>query len=392
VIARFGSIAALLAAPALALAAAGRNDPPRVILHEDEAHERPVLISAREVRLAGTAKDDLFVMAQTVEMTGRADNDVWMLGADAVTIAGTVGDHARLAGNVVTVGGHVGNGLWALGGTVKIAADAEIVGESVIWARDLILEGVLRGPVRITARNATLAGTVQGDVRIVAEDIVALPQARVEGDLIYTAPQEFIPDPRVTITGQLSRAPAPPAPDRSGWTLLFLSGALATGIPFVLVFPRFAGRGARAVRESFWSSLLIGIAAGGLLPVAIALAFALVVGIPLALVLAAAMWIFLYLGQFPVALALGGALLRRRGPQPAAAAMGAFVVGLAVLHLLPMIPVAGPAVGLLAMLLGFGALLRTLVERPAPPLPAIESAPPLTGAPADAPHQPGDSP
>lgn len=366
----------------------------RVVLHEDEAYERTVFLTAREVHLAGVARDDVFIAAQSVELSGRADNDVWILGAETVSVTGTVKDHARLAGNVITVGGYIGNGLWAAGGTVNVTEDAEVAGETTIWARDVILGGALRGPARITARRVTLAGAVYGDLRIVADDIVALPQARVEGDLIYTAPKEFLPDPRVTITGQQTRVPAAPTPELRGLSLLALASALVAGIPFVLLFPGFAGRGARAVRASFWSSLMIGAIAGGLLPMAILLAFATVVGIPLALALAAAMGLFLYLAQFPVALALGGMLLRRRGPQPPAAALGAFVVGLAALHLLPMIPVAGAAAGLLTTLLGFGALLRALSERRAPPpLPlAMASTPPPTGSSTETDLSPGATP
>lgn len=135
---------------------------------------------------------------------------------------------------------------------------------------------------------------------------------------------------------------------------------------------------------------MIGAVAGGLLPLVIVFAVLIVVGIPLALVLAAGMGVFLYLAQFPVALAVGGFLLRRRGPQPPLTAIGAMAIGLVALHLLPIIPYAGPAISLGATLLGFGALLRALGgDRPQPPpLPTL--TPPAAPS-AESPFSSGDS-
>lgn len=391
-------ISAVVFAGALALAAAPRSpgaaalpsgDAGQFWLHEDQALERPTFLTGRSVSLAGVAKDDLFVVAQRLELTGRAENDLWAAG-ESIAINGVVRDHARLAANAVVIRGRIGNGLWAVGNGVQVAEGAIVGGPTTIWGRDVVLDGELSGPVTVTARSVTVAGSIRGDVRLIAEEILALPTARIEGDLIYTAPNEFTPDSRVKIAGELVRVPATPRPETGGLALLLLLAAFLVGIPFVLLFPRFAGRGARAVRESFWSSLMVGAVAGGLLPLVIIFAFLLVVGIPLALVLAAGMGIFLYLAQFPVALAFGGLLLRRRGPQPPLTAIGALAVGLAALHLLSLIPYAGPAISLGATLLGFGALLRALNgDRPQPPpLPTL--TPPAAPS-ADSPTSLGDS-
>lgn len=369
-------ISALVFAGALALpvvprspgaAAVPSGEAGQFSLHEDQALERPAFLTGRSVSIAGIAKDDLFVVAQRLELAGRAENDLWAAG-ESIAINGDVRDHARLAGTAVVVRGRIGNGLWAIGNGVQIAEGAVVGGPTTIWGRDVVLDGELSGPVTVNARSVTLAGFIRGDVRLMAEEILALPTARIEGDFIYTAPNEFTPDSRVKIAGEVVRIPAAPQPAASGLALLLLLAAFLVGIPFVLLFPRFAGRGARAVRESFWSSLMVGAVAGGLLPLVIVFAALIVVGIPLALVLAAGMGIFLYLAQFPVALAFGGLLLRRRGPQPPLTAIGALAVGLVALHLLPLIPFAGPLIRFGATLLGFGALLRALGgDRPQPP-------------------------
>lgn len=339
----------------------------RIELHADEAYARPVLLWGVDVRLAGQAMDDLFVAAQTLEIAGRAAGDVWAL-ADQIVFSGTAADHVRLAGTTVRISGTLERGLLAIGQTVKIASDAEVRGPATIRASDVILEGAVRGPVRIVARDVTLAGTIGGEARITADDIVALPRARIEGALAYTSPREFFPDPRATLGGPLVRIPA--AETQSALPLIFFVGALLAGIPFVLIFPRFAGAGVRAIRETFATSLLIGLVAVGVLPAAILFGSITVVGLPLALVAAAAGATLLYLGQFPAALALGGWLLRRRGPQSAGIALAALAAGLSALHLLAAIPVAGPIVSLAARLAGFGALLRTLTARRATPPPA----------------------
>ncbi len=349
------------------------NSGNRIELHAEEAYARPVLLWGADVRLAGRAMDDVFVAAQTLDMSGRADGDFWAL-ADKIAFTGTAADHVRLAGTTVQISGTLERGLLAIGQTVKIASGAEIRGAATIRATDVIIEGAVRGPIRIVAQNVTLAGTIGGDARITADEIVALPRARIEGALAYTSPREFFPDPRATLGGALVRIPA--AETRSAWPLIFFAGALLAGAPFILIFPRFAGAGVRSVRESFAGSLLVGLVAAGVLPLAILFGSITVVGLPLALATAAAGGTLLYLGQFPVALALGGWLLRRRGPQPAGVTLAAFAAGLSALHLLVAIPMAGPIVSLAARLVGFGSLLRALTARNAAP----PSGPPLGAA------------
>lgn len=336
-------------------------------LPPDQALPRPSVILAHEsIRFAGVAEDDVFLLAPRIEWSGKGLNDLWAVGNDVV-VTGSIRDHARLFGRTVRVEGHIANGLFVLGTTVTLATTASVHGGAIIRAEDVLLNGVVEGPLNITAERVTLGGVIRGDVRIRAADLRAFPGTRIEGDLVYQSPAEFLPDPRVTITGELARAAPEARPSRNLTFPAFLYlGALLVGVPFLLLFPDFAGRAVRLWRHSFWPSLAIGAIAVGLIPLMTALALATVVGIPLAAVLGGAALVFLYVSQFVGALAIGAGLLRRRGLMGVRDAVLTLVVGLAVLYVLPLIPTLGLPLLLAALVVGFGAFLRALLtpERP----------------------------
>ncbi len=353
----------LLAAVASPAAAPSWVRTQEFVLPTDQALVGPANIFANRIRLDGSAGDDVFLFAGDIEFNGQGRNDVWAFG-HTIALAGHVADHARLGGQTIHVAGRLDNGLWALGNSVRVAPEAEVRGGAAIWAEDAIVAGHVEGPLRVSARRVTLGGTVLGNVRLTADDIVALPGTRIEGDLVYSSSSEFLPGQRVAITGQFARVPRPEAPPWQG-ALVFVflyGGALIVGIPFVLLFPGFAGAATRAVRRSFWPSLAAGALALALIPMLVLFALVTYVGIPLALVLSTATGVLLYLSQYTAALTLGSWLLRRRGPMGIAEALTTLSVGLVVFYALALIPVAGIFILMGVLFVAFGATLRTLLS------------------------------
>ncbi len=328
----------------------------------DETLLSPIVVFANEIRFEGLATDDIFLFAERIDWTGNGSNDVWAVGNE-ISLTGNIHDHARLGGRTIRVSGVIGNGLVAVGGTVRIGSEANIKGGVTVWAEDALVAGNVEGPLSLSAGSVTLGGVIRGHIRIRANDIRALPGTRIEGDLVYVSSTEFIPGPRVTITGKVARSPLPPAPRRNlAFPLFLYAGALLVGIPFVLLFPDFAGAGARLWRHSFFSSLAAGALALGLIPMLALLAMVSYVGIPLALVLSATSAVLLFLSQFTAALALGGVLLRRRGPQGVREALLVLAAGLAALYVFGLVPMAGSLIFICALLAGFGAVLRALLR------------------------------
>ena len=143
-------------------------------------------------------------------------------------------------------------------------------------------------------------------------------------------------------------------------------------MPFVGFCPLTAGAAVRELRLAPFRTLLAGLAALFLGPFLIAFAFSTLVGIPLALLLAALYAGLAYLSHVVVALWLGHALLRASGPQTFGRVLSALAVGLFILYFAAALPGVGAFLVFPVLVLGAGALARAALQRPIvfpPPLP-----------------------
>jgi hypothetical protein len=169
-----------------------------------------------------------------------------------------------------------------------------------------------------------------------------------------------------------------------GW-LRTLIGLFVLGLLFILLAPRFGRRTVGTLGGSPWASLGLGIAL--LICVPIAALFVFVVGLFvggwwLALILLALYGIALVLSIAVTGLFLGRWILERvgRGPVPL---VWALLLGLILLLLVSLVPVAGGLVIAVAMFCGLGALALTVVRSSGTPPAAadrVDRAPALSGS------------
>ena len=150
-----------------------------------------------------------------------------------------------------------------------------------------------------------------------------------------------------------------------------VDGLLAAAPPTLV-----AGGAVRKLRASPWRALFAGLAALLVGPFLIAFAFVTIVGIPLALMLAALYGALAYLSHVAVALWLGHLLLRTPGPQTSARVLSALAVGLFLLYFSAALPGVASLLAFPVVVLGSGALVLAFLQRPfisvalsPPPLP-----------------------
>lgn len=333
------------------------------VLGPMDAIDTVAFVIAPEIAVQGSTHDDSFWLAQGhSELNGDFGNDAWALAMTA-HLGGTFRDHARIAAQTITVDGVVSNGLWALGGSVAVATNAHLGGSQFIVADQVSLLGHIEGPVYARGRSITLGGTIIGSVHLIGDDIVIRPGTTIIGDLHYiTTNRSIVLDANSQVSGDLRHLPAPPAGVRDPATELvfaayFFIAALLVGIPWMLAFPNLTGHAVRNLRFTLWRCGLIGIAllfGGPMLLLAIALT---VLGLPFASVLAALYGLVIYLGKFFTALAIGSALLQKRGSISLAGALLSLVTGLFLYYCMAFIPVVGASLQATATAFGAGALV-----------------------------------
>lgn len=288
-------------------------------------------------------------------------------------------DGGAISGALVWDGQHVyGEGeriqgqLVVLSGEVRVAEGARV-----------------DGSVYVVAGQVQIGGEIGGDVAIIGGDLILQPGALIEGDLSLGGGDAQV-SPQATVRGEtlggadvtVSLDTLFPQPDARDRLLRLLPQALLTAA-LAYVVARFLGRPLHNARRAAVQHPIVSGAMGLLVSIVgpsllVLMAFTVIL-IPvtvLAVLLTGAVVLYAWI-------ALGAALghwLRRRFERqwstPLATAIGAFVF-MAVTDLLVFIPFVGGWIGILATVVGVGAIFLTrLGLRPFEP--SYDFAPPKT--------------
>jgi hypothetical protein len=333
-----------------------------------------------------TVNDDIYAGAGTVSISGTVNGNV-IAGGGTITVSGTITHDLILGGGTINVTGHVGGSIIAAGGNITVngpvAQDIVVTGGTIAVGsegtigRDLVLAGgtaTVSAPiarrVQMSVGNLTLRNRVAGDVRGMV-DHLKLDGAQVGGNLDYTSNNPVEQVNGAHVTGTITRHTPT---DRGGgagngflgW-LRGLIGIFALGLLLIFLFPGLSTRAIDTERAQPFASLGIGAAILIITPIIALIVF--VIGILIGGWWLGLLLIPLWILALAVGYAISGFLLGRLifarlgwgGYHDAFALLG----GLFVLTVVGLIPVIGWLAGLVAVILGAGAL-ALVVSRRAP--------------------------
>jgi hypothetical protein len=331
-----------------------------------------------------TVNDDVYAGAGTISINGTVNGSV-VAGGGTITVSGNVTRDLILGGGNITVNGHVGGSIIAAGGNITVngavAQDIVVtggmidVGSGATIGRDLVVAGgtaTISAPVarrvQMAAGNLTLKNKVGGDVRGQV-DHLRLDGAQIAGNLDYTSNNSVELVNGASVAGATTRhTPV----DRGGgagngflgW-LRALIGILALGLILIFLLPGVSTRAIDTERAQPWASLGIGAAILVITPIIALLVF--IVGIFLGFwwlgLLLIPLWILaLAIGYVVSGFLLGRLIFAQLGWGRYHDAL-ALLAGLFVLAVIGVIPVIGWLVGLVALILGAGALALVVTQR-----------------------------
>lgn len=258
-------------------------------------------------------------------------------------------------------------------------------GDLVVLGRDAAVEGVLSGTLVVVGGTVRVAGRVEGDVVALGGDVILAAGARVGGDLLAVGGTVRAPalavGGRVLTVGELEAAFAAElqtsplaARQASGLLLAFRFFLLLLWLVLGLLFIRFAPRPVSVAAGSLRGGLatIAAIGTAGVLSSLLVSVFVLLVlpataGLVLTALLLALLLAAKAFGLAAVFVAVGRRLTRRATrSSPLFGDPAALAVGLSLLGLLSLVPVAGPLVWAVASLLGIGTALVSAVRRDSP--------------------------
>lgn len=317
-----------------------------------------VYAADKDVHISGTVNGDLYCAGQDVVVSGTVNGDVLCAG-QTVTINGTVTGSIRAAAQDLTITGSVGRSVTLAGNEVKITKTARIGQDATIAGSKLEMRGTIARDATIASAQADLYGTVARNLVFRGDSLKLTDKALVAGDIRYTSNRSISIGDTATVHGQVTHATENKRNNNLAgpWLLLLIAGFVFAMV-LVLVWPRAIHATSDIAVRQLGRSLIVGLLASLVVPVATILLFASVIGAPIAL--------FMLIVGFAVVLLSGpitayyiGSMVLARSKNPIAI----MAAGSAVLLVLYLIPVAGFFAGLLAYLLGTGALLIRIKQR-----------------------------
>ncbi|AWB27189.1 polymer-forming cytoskeletal protein [Halococcoides cellulosivorans] len=308
-------------------------------------------------------------------------------GAVVVGPDETVTDGLVAYGGTVVVEGTVEGDLTAFAGSIVVTESGQVTGDIVANAGDVSIGGTVDGAVTGSAGSVRIRetgsvgsidteagylqidGSVTGSVTAAVDRLQIGPDASIGGDLTYDEDATVVGDPGAATEGSATSTDL--RSDGAGAGAFSLLGLLAPGYfllvdlflgaILLIVLPRFSERVTDHGIDRPHYAAGAGVAALFAVPVFSGILILSVVGIPIALVIAPAVaivggWIAFVYGKYT----LGRWVLARFDVTDRWLGLLAGMVGVAALGL---IPIVGPLVGLIALLVGGGALIFALRDQ-----------------------------
>jgi hypothetical protein len=232
----------------------------------------------------------------------------------------------------------------------------ETVGDVFVLDGDVTIRGTVTGDVVVVDGDVTIRGTVSGNVVTVSGQATLGRRGRISGDLVY-GDERPVQAPGSRVGGDVQKVDAGDASivgAIGAWIAVVVS-MFVLGLLFLLLAPRAAEAVARTARSKALVCALVGLLGFFLLPVIAVAAFFTLVGIPLGIVLLCLVVPLYALGYVTSALVVGRLILKK-------SLILAFLLGLVIVGLLTLIPIAGGIIGFLAVAFGLGVLLVSLIR------------------------------
>jgi cytoskeletal protein CcmA (bactofilin family) len=335
-----------------------------VVVSAPEVVHDDVYAFGNNVTIQGTVDGDLIAAGNSVTVTGHVTGDV-MAAGNTVIVSGPVDGSVRVGANLLTLAAPVGEDA-LIGGSMLNLTGAGSVGRDVIaGGSSVAIQGPIAGDVNAGAGKLVVSSAIGGALRGEINDLVLENGAVVRGPVTFVGGSDATIAPGARIEGSIQRTPPASAAARpwevGGFDLLGLArgfvGLAVFGVLLALAFPRATTTVGETVQRSWLGSLGLG--------------FALLVGIPMLALLVfiiglmiGGWWIGLTLLGIYALLAVIGYLAAAEWIGLAAARLAnwhvhpawTLLLGLVVLGVLTLLPVLGWFIGLVAMLVGLGAV------------------------------------
>lgn len=322
--------------------------------------EEDIMVFGGNVNLNSPIKGSAHACGGDISINAVIDGDL-MSGGGNININNNVSGDIRVMGGNINIAGNVGGDILALGGNININGD--VAGDVAITGGALKI-GNVAGDIEFKGGEITINGIIEGNVKAEADKITLRENALIKGDLAVTTESKLL-GKREQIQGSISKIEAKkrisPFINKINFKIFGALALLLIGIILVLIIPTTSNRLADNIKQKFWISLLYGLLALIVTPIAAVLIMITVIGIPVGIILFILYVLAVFFATFFAALYLGKLMLPKKKN-----IILPMIVGLIVLMILANIPWIGWIIKLIAILLGLGAITLVIFTKKKP--------------------------
>ncbi len=344
-------------------------------------HQKQQFVAGERVEVVkASVADDIFAAGRNLIFETVSAKHIIAMGM-TLSLKSVTAEDLILLGGQMELSGNVKDDVVAgvcpfcpLGGRLHVTKTMQIGDDAHLAGRDITIDGRIGGDLYAAARYFKLSGEIVGNAKIEAERIVLAPGARIGGDLLYAGPMKPEVADGAVVSGQIRKVEtdipfAEGFPEHWIWygVLAVLGVVLALvllGTTLQLAMPGLLSGAAATAAERPWASLGRGLVLALLVPAAVALLMATIVGAPIGLVTIAAFFLLLALAFAAISYCIGLFVRGLFGRKVAPAGLGSKILwtaaGILILVIVSLVPFLGWAIGVLAMIAGLGAVISQL--------------------------------
>ncbi len=335
-----------------------------VIIAQGEIIDDDLIVIGENIRIFGKVKGDVIAIGIDIIIDDGIDGDITALG-EKISIKGDIGDDLFVAGSDIDIDGPDLDNAMVFGSDIKIGKDTNIRRDLLIIGTIINIEGMINKDARLYGNDITISGDIGGNVTVESESLTILPSTAISGDLNYTGPEEADINDISSIKGDIiynqKIKPQKSYLDSIKISIEFMLPLLLIGFLIIYFMPGFIERTDKIIRTRTLTSIISGITGLIIIPIVSILMIITIIGIPISLMILALYIMGLYISKIFIGITLGQYILKISGRKKQTKYL-CLIVGLVALELLFMIPFISCLAKLIALVLGFGALIIARYE------------------------------
>lgn len=344
---------------------------------EDETIDDDLFIAGQQVSIKGTINGDVYAAGGSIDIEGTVNGDILAAGG-TINISGTIRDDLRLGGGIVNIrAATVGDSVTIGAGNVTLDGDSEIGGSLIVGSGTLNTAATIGRNLFAGTGTLSINGNVDKNVLVGSESITIGEDVTIKGSLDYYAQNETALSQNGTVQGETKHhlTPAFQKMDRddfrgiarrasAGFRVISYLGALLVGFLVIRFFPATHNEIADNYSQTPWACLGWGLLILLALPLVSFFLVISAIGAPLGLILTVLYFIEMYLAKIFTGSVLGQMATDILNLNPEK--MNPYLklaLGLAIFHLLRLVPVLNFFVTTGNVIFGMGAMFTYKKEK-----------------------------